>query len=124
MSAVVADTHVIIWYLENPNKLSISAVNALDNAVDQGYPIYLSAISIVEIIYLVEKGKIQRIVLDKILESFQDMESALEIIPLNQKIALLLAQIPRQIVPEMGDRIIAATTLYLNLPLGHLDYLS
>ena len=49
MSAVVADTHTIIWYLRSPEKLSTNAVNALDNALNNDESIFISAISIVEI---------------------------------------------------------------------------
>lgn len=34
----------------------------------------------------------------------------------------LFAQIPRLVVPEMGDRIIAATDLHLDLPLVPKDH--
>lgn len=122
MSAVVADTHVVIWYLQNPDKLSPNAVIALDNAVDSGYPIYLSAITIVEIIYLVEKNKIPKIALEKLLVSLTDIDSALNAFSLNKDVAESLDQIPRQTVPEMGDRIIAATALYLGLPLVTKDH--
>ena len=58
MSAVVADTHTIIWYLRSPEKLSIDAVNALDNALNNSESIFISAISLVEMNYLVEKNRI------------------------------------------------------------------
>ncbi|MEA5553469.1 hypothetical protein VB713_21250 [Anabaena cylindrica UHCC 0172] len=44
MSAVVADTHTIIWYLRSPEKLSTEAAIALDGAINSGNPIYISAI--------------------------------------------------------------------------------
>jgi hypothetical protein len=37
-------------------------------------------------------------------------------------VARALAKIPRLTVPEMGDRIIAATALYLGLPLVTKDH--
>jgi len=37
-------------------------------------------------------------------------------------VASSLAKIPRLTVPELPDRIIAATALYLNLPLVTKDY--
>jgi predicted nucleic acid-binding protein len=48
-------------------------------------------------------------------------ETALEVVPLNLAIARTVRQIPRNVVPEMPDRIIAATALYLNLPLVTRD---
>jgi len=40
---------------------------------------------------------------------------------LTAEIAQTLAQIPRTMVPDMPDRIIAATALHLNLPLVTKD---
>ncbi|MGI0481226.1 hypothetical protein ACN4EE_10575 [Geminocystis sp. CENA526] len=39
------------------------------------------------------------------------------VIAIDLDIALSLPKIDRQVVPEMPDRIITATALYLNLPL-------
>jgi PIN domain nuclease of toxin-antitoxin system len=58
MPAVVADTHVTVWYLLEPQKLSQNATAALEAAEAAGDPIYVSAISLVEVTYLVEKGKL------------------------------------------------------------------
>jgi len=49
MSAVVADTHTVIWYLRSPDKLSPDAEIALSNAINNGFQIYVSTISIIEI---------------------------------------------------------------------------
>jgi predicted nucleic acid-binding protein len=46
----------------------------------------------------------------------------LVVVPLDPPVAKAFTQIPREIVPEMGDRIIAATALYLGLPLVTKDH--
>ena len=46
--SVVADTHAIIWYLRSPEKLSTKALTSLDNALNNGESIFISAISLVE----------------------------------------------------------------------------
>jgi predicted nucleic acid-binding protein len=38
-------------------------------------------------------------------------------VPVDESIANVLPQISREVVPDMPDRIIAATALHLNLPL-------
>lgn len=122
MNSVVADTHTIIWYIRSPDKLSSEAIKVLDNAVDNGCLIYLSAISIVEITYLVEKNKIPEVVLSQIINFLADPDVGLKVVPLDLSVAKCLAKIPRITVPEMGDRIIAATALYLDLPLVTKDH--
>lgn len=116
--SVVADTHtIIIWYFLNPNKLSPDAANALTAASSNGSSIYISAITIIEIIYLVEKNKIPEIALEKLLNALRDPNTNLEIAPIDLIVAQSLAKIPRTTVAEVGDRIIAATALRLDLPL-------
>jgi PIN domain nuclease of toxin-antitoxin system len=55
MAALVVDTHAAVWYLLNSSRLSPAAQRAMDDAADAGDPVYLSAISLVEIVYLVDK---------------------------------------------------------------------
>jgi len=122
MSAVVADTHTIIWYLRSPEKLSTNAVNALDNALNNDESIFISAISIVEMNYLVEKNRIPSSSLEQLLQIIDDPLVNLFVVPLDIPVAKAFTQIPRDIVPEMGDRIIAATSLYVGLPLVTKDH--
>ena len=58
MSAVLADTHAVLWYLASPEKLSSAATAALDDALAANARIYVASISVVEVAYLVEKGRL------------------------------------------------------------------
>ncbi|MBF2056637.1 MAG: PIN domain-containing protein [Cyanobacterium sp. T60_A2020_053] len=117
MKDLILDTHAIVWYLMESPKLSRKGLNAIDNAEK----IYISAISIIEIIYLEEKGKIPKICLAMIEQILNDDNNHWKVIPCDFNIAKCLSQIDREIIPEMPDRIIAATALYLNLPLITCD---
>lgn len=117
MSAFVADTHAVIWYILNQDALSSSALEAFEAASASGDPVYLSAISVVEIHYLVEKGKLTAAFVDRLDDALISANAALVVTPLTLEIARTLSQIPRSSIPEMPDRIIAATALHLNLPL-------
>lgn len=121
MASIVVDTHVIIWYFREPEKLSELAINTIDNAIFEGYFVYVSTISIIEIIFLVEKGRLPSIALERLLTELNNSNSRLILVSLALNIARTMQQIDRQIVPEMPDRIIAATALYLNLPLVTRD---
>ena len=63
MTDVVADTHAIVWYMLGLEKLSQAALDAMDRATDSGDLIYVSAISIVEIRYLIDRDRIPEAVL-------------------------------------------------------------
>lgn len=121
MTAVIADTHTIIWYLNQSKKLSETATSALNTAVSEPNYIYVSAISVVEIAYLVERSRLPEEALTLLVDTFSNPETPLEIVPSNWAIARTIRQIPRNIVREMPDRIIAATAFYLNLPLVTRD---
>lgn len=52
MTTYVADTHAVVWYLLNAPELSLPAKAAFEAAADAGDPVYVTTITLVEIIYL------------------------------------------------------------------------
>ena len=86
-----------------------------------GAPVYVPTVSFVEIRYLVEKGKFTECAYQACLNQINDPATALCPASLDLVIADTLAQIPRMTVPDMPDRIIAATALALGLPLLSAD---
>ena len=121
MNAVVVDTHAAVWYLLNARSLSPDARKAMDEAAQAGEPVYVSGISLVEVVYLVEKGRLPAVVLDRLTSALSGSDSGFVIAPVDQPVALAVRQISREIVPDMPDRIIAATALHLGLPLVTRD---
>jgi len=119
--AAVLDTHAAVWYLLDSKKLSEAVYSLIDNAASRGTPAYISAISLVEVVYLVERGRIAGDAFDVFVRALDREDPALEVVPLNSEIADSLRQIPRALVPDMPDRIIAATALHLKVPLISRD---
>jgi PIN domain nuclease of toxin-antitoxin system len=115
--AIVADTHAIIWYLVEPERLSQVALDALEGAIAAGSPVYISAISLIEICYLIEKRRIASDLLQRILAVLNEPDPSL----IDLAISIAVQNIDRDTVPDMPDRIIAATALHLNLPLVTRD---
>lgn len=120
MDDIVIDTHIVIWHFSDPSLFSKPAETAIDKA-ETGGVIFISAITIVELIYLTEKGKIPGDVLDLLRSALEDSTTAFRLIELDQEIADEVSNIPRVAVPDMPDRIIAATALHLNLPVVTKD---
>ena len=122
MSAVVADTHAVLCMLLDSPRLSIGARSVLQDAVQSGSSIYMASISLVEIVYLVDKSRLPINALQKLQAALNDPAFGLEVIPLDRDIAETVAQIPLTMIPDMPDRIIAATALFLKLPLVTRDH--
>ena len=115
--AAVLDTHAAIWYVFIRKRLSQDALRFIRRAVDSGRPAYVSAISIVETIYLIERGRVPFEALQRLEAGLKDPTSGLLVAPVDEEVAEAVHKVPRYLVPEMPDRIIAATALRLGLPL-------
>ena len=117
MSDYVADTHALIWYLENSPRLGSQARAAFD-ACDLGeIRIYVPTICLVEIVYLMEKGRISPKMKSMLDEELKSGESGLVLADLNVDVVDQIANVLRDDIPDLPDRVIAATALALNLPL-------
>lgn len=121
MPSLVVDTHAAVWYLLQSKRLSATANAALDETLKGGDSIYLASISLVEVIYLVEKGKLSQVAADQLIEGLRDPQSNWILAPLDLAISQELSKVPRSAVPDMPDRIIAATAIHLGLPLVTVD---
>ena len=119
--AVVLDTHAAIWYFSGSSQLSATALNAIEGAVSAAEDVFLSAISLVEVLYLAEKGKLPLDAIRKLDDALRDATSSIAVVPLDSNVARAMAQIPRTVVPDMPDRIIAATAAHLGVPLVTRD---
>lgn len=116
-SQVVADTHVLVWYLTDSARLSSAARQALEACVADDHPIVVNSISLVEIVYAAEKAKNPVTVdqRDHIFEVLDRDDSPFIVVPTTPEIARAMAAIDRQALPDPADRTIAATAIAMNL---------
>lgn len=82
----------------------------------------MSSVTIVEVIYLTEKRRLSRRNLDDLKATLHRPDSGFRVAPFDLAIAEQLENIPRNQVPNMPDRMIAATAQCLGLPLVTTDY--
>ncbi len=121
MARYVTDTHALIWHLQSHTNLS-PQVRAIFSQTDLGQAvIMLPSIVLVEMVYLAEKGRIATNLVNLVLQLLQTNSQNYQLAPLDLPTVNNIALIPRTLVPDMPDRIIAATALALNLPLLSQD---
>jgi PIN domain nuclease of toxin-antitoxin system len=120
MSAVL-DTHAVLWYLEKSVDLSPFARTTIEEAIREARDVHVSAISLVETVYLVERRRLPLTALQRLQTALSEPDSGLFVAPVDASVAAALQNISRDVVPDMPDRIIAATALHLGLPLVTRD---
>ena len=122
MSAVVADTVTIVWWLSDDPQLSESAAELLQ-AADDGAGIHISAITLVDIWYATHKRTDpittgQLAALDAVLA---DPEINIHVLPVTNAVALLAREPSRKELPDPFDRVIVATARAHGMPLVSPD---
>lgn len=121
LSSLLLDTHTAVWYLHEPSRLSPKALQEIHIALTDGTPLFISIISLIELVYLVEKGRIPKDALEDLKKGVHDPLAAIQILPVDPSILEALERIPRGMVPDMPDRIIAASAVHRGLALVTRD---
>jgi PIN domain nuclease of toxin-antitoxin system len=121
MIQAVTDTHAVIWYLFGDSRLSSTARATFTDAATTGNQIAFSTITLIEIIYLIERGRIDSTAFDRVLAALTIPDTVLAEAPVNQGIATALRSVDRHQVPDLPDRIITATALNFGVPLISRD---
>ena len=75
MGPVVADTHTVLWYLLSSERISANAITALDEATNAGDPVFVASISAVEVVYLIEKGRLPKVALERLIDAVTEPET-------------------------------------------------
>ena len=121
MIVAIADTHTAIWYLFSDPRLGKAASAFIDETIARGDNVGISAISIAEMVYLIEKGRIPANALADLQLATADPKAVLRHVPLDEHIALKMTEVHRQDLPDLPDRVIAATALFYSVPVLSRD---
>jgi PIN domain nuclease of toxin-antitoxin system len=118
--AVVLDPHGVSGTSDS-KQLSPTARRIITTEEKNGESIFVSAISLVEVIYLAERGRLPLTALQSLDNALGDPMGSMVIAPLDAAVAKAVQKISRITVPDMPDRIIAATAVHLNADLVTRD---
>lgn len=118
---VVADTHTVLWYLYNDTRLSVAAGTLLDATDAAGDQVAMASIVLAEVIYLIEKGRIDVAAFERILAALNRVDATLVEVPLDRFVVQAMRRIDRTQVPDLPDRIVAAAGLHLGVPVISRD---
>lgn len=118
MSAVLLDTHVLIWIITENSRIGKKSAKLISNAMKEE-KLYFSAISMWEIAMLEQRNKIQLI--QPIAHWYKDIISlGIQEIPLSGDIAIDSVLL-KNLHNDPADRIIAATAIAHGLTLLTAD---
>ena len=103
---ILLDTHALIWFASEPDKLSANARQAI-NAAYQRDGIAISAITLWELAWLATHGRIH---FTGSSEAFVERVSSHTIVlPITARVAILANQLPASYSGDPCDRLIGAT---------------
>lgn len=103
----IVDTHALIWHLEGNKLLGAAAKSVIDDPASQ---LVLPIIALAETVFVVEKGRTAIPSMNDLLNDVRT-DARIEIVPLTEEI--LNESISLTAIPEIHDRLIVATGVYL-----------
>jgi len=121
MIAGVADTHTALWHLFDDKRLSTTAEAFINEAATARRKIAISTISLAEVVYLVEKNRLPASAYDELAEALADPEHVFTEAVISAAIIQAMRHVPRAEVPDMPDRLVAATAVYFDVPVISRD---
>jgi PIN domain nuclease of toxin-antitoxin system len=109
---ILLDSHVVVWLLLSPGKLSDRARGAILQARIAGEQIAFSPVTLYEIANAARRG---RLTLYTTIEEFvAAVQANLAMTQLTPEIAICAAELPQPFHGDPMDRIIAATAIVLD----------
>jgi PIN domain nuclease of toxin-antitoxin system len=108
----VTDTHSLVWYFTDDARLSIKALKAFEQTTEEGIMI-VPAIVLAEIMFIAKKGRIT-LTFEETLKKIEEYEN-FQIAPLDTDILKRAEKI--EVVLEMHDKLIVATSVHYNATL-------
>ena len=93
-----------MWHIYGDLGLSRRALKCIDNAAAQGLSIGVSAISLAEVVYLVEKRRIRDTAFADLCRAFDQPAPVFQLLDVTRDILATMQTISREDVRDLPDR--------------------
>mgnify|MGYP000023537271 CR=1 FL=1 len=110
MESYVADTHSLVWFFSEDDRLSKRAERILEEAENAEVEVLIPTIVLAEVTYLAQKRNV-KVTIEEMLKRIERGDGFI-IVPFDFAIFRIMLRLPAEW--EIHDRIIAATGLYYN----------
>jgi PIN domain nuclease of toxin-antitoxin system len=121
MVAAVADTHTALWHLFDDARLSATAGAVISEAATARRKIAISTISLAKVVYLIEKNRLPPSAYEELTQALADPEHVFTEAVFTAAIVQAMRQVSRAEVPDMPDRVVAATAVFFDVPIISRD---
>jgi len=117
----VTDTQCILWHLTDDRRLPRVARAAFQAADEGRVQILVPSIALVEAIFLLQRQRVSQTTVSKLMALTEEPDASIRVVPLDMAVVRVVGDFGPAAIPEMPDRIIAATARALDVPLLTTD---
>jgi PIN domain nuclease of toxin-antitoxin system len=121
MQQYVTDTQCLLWHMGDQRRLPKAVQRIFASTVEGRSQILVPSIVLVETVFLLQRQRVKEEVLNQVMQITEQPNANYYVTPLNLAVVQALRSFGPASIPELSDRIIAATALALQLPLLTTD---
>ncbi len=121
MKIYVTDTHPLLWHLSHDRHLSHRARAAFDEVEAGRAYMLVPTIVLIETVLLGDRHRLSAELVQRVMGLPEDTGTNYQLVPLDAAVVRAFRDFGPAAIPEMPDRIIAATARALDAPLLTTD---
>lgn len=118
---LLLDTHILLWWLGDLDRLSAVQVRALKQAEAAGETLGVAAVTLWEIAKLAERGRIQLAQTVDVILAAVERHRTITVLPITARIALESTRLGDRLPSDPTDQLIVATARVHGLQLLTAD---
>jgi PIN domain nuclease of toxin-antitoxin system len=118
---LLLDTHILLWWLGDLDRLSAVQVRALKQAETAGETLGVAAVTLWEIAKLAERGRIQLAQTVDVILAAVERHRTITVLPITARIALESTRLGDRLPSDPTDQLIVATARVHGLQLLTAD---